>query len=135
MGINMNSRKVIQAVFGTIVKVAAVAVILVFVYKGAVKAYDFGYRIFEDKPAAEEPGRDVTVSITMGTGSKEIGELLESKGLVKDATIFYLQNLLSSYRDKLAPGEYTLNTSMTAAEMMEIMAEKETEEDEGADDD
>ena len=135
MGIDMNSRKVVQAIFATIVKVAAVAVILVFVYKGAVKAYDFGYRIFEDKPVAEEPGRDVTVSITMGTGSKEIGKILESKGLVKDATIFYLQNLLSPYWDKLASGEYTLNTSMTAAQMMEIMAEKEPEEEEGADDD
>lgn len=124
----MNTKKVIQAILSTVVRVAVMVAVLVFIYKGAVKAYDFGYRIFEDKPAAEAPGRDVTVSITLGESVKEIGELLESKGLVKDATIFFFQNLLSSHWNKLAPGTYTLNTSMTAGEMMEIMAE-ETEAD------
>lgn len=124
----MNTKKVIQAILSTIVRVAVMVAILVFIYKGAVKAYDFGYRIFEDKPVAEAPGRDVTVSITMGTSVKEIGELLESRGLVKDATIFFFQNQLSSHRNKLAPGTYTLNTSMTVGEMMEIMSDQ-TEED------
>lgn len=127
----MNTKKVIQAILSTIVRVAVIAAVLVFIYKGAVKAYDFGYRIFEDKPVAEAPGRDVTVSVALGDSVKEIGELLESKGLVKDATIFFFQNLLSSHRNKLAPGTYTLNTSMSAGEMMEIMSEQaETDTDE-----
>ena len=126
----MNTKNVVLAVFSTIVKVVLVVLVLMFIYKEAVKAYDFGYAIFEDKPVSEAPGRDVTISITEGKTAKEIGEILESKGLVSDATIFYLQNLLSSYKDELQPGMYTLNTSMTPTEMMEIMSAKDELEEE-----
>lgn len=128
----MDTKKVTLAIISTVAKVAAIALILVFVYRTAVKAYDYGYRIFEDRPIAEAPGRDVSVSITEGKSAREIGEILESKGLVEDGMIFYLQNLLSSHKDELKPGVYTLNTSMKAEEMMEIMSyEAEGEEEFG----
>lgn len=126
----MNTKNVVLAILGTIAKVAVALLVVMFIYKAAVKAYDFGYAIFEDKPMSAEPGREVTVSITDGKGAKEIGEILESKGLVEDATIFYLQNLLSSYKDELLPGMYTLNTSMTPTEMMEVMSGQEEVEEE-----
>lgn len=127
----MNTKNVVLAILGTVAKAALTLVVVMFVYKAAVWAYDFGYAIFEDKPMASEPGREVTVSITSGKGAKEIGEILESKGLVEDATIFYFQNLLSSYKDELQPGMYTLNTSMTPTEIMEAMsATEETDEEE-----
>lgn len=128
----MNTKNVVLAILSTIVKVAVIILVLMFIYKAAIKAYDFGYAVFDDKPMSEAPGREVTVSITTGKSVKEIGEILESKGLVKNATIFYVQNLLSSYKDELQPGMYTLNTSMTPTEMMNVMAgsEEETEEEE-----
>lgn len=118
----MDTKKVVLAILSTIVKVAVLAVVLIFIYKTAVKAYDFGYAIFEDKAMSEAPGREVNISIAQGKSVKEIGEILESKGLIKDATIFYFQNLLSSHKDKLQPGMYTFNTSMTPSQMMEIMS-------------
>ena len=129
-GLRMNTKNVVVAILGTIVKVALTVFVVMFVYKAAVKAYDFGYSIFEDKPMSVAPGREVTVSITSGKSVKEIGEILESKGLVEDATVFYFQNLLSSHKDELQPGMYTLNTSMTPTEIMEIMSmdEEITEE-------
>lgn len=42
--------------------------------------------------------------------------------------LFYLQLKLSAYSKKLVPGIYTLNTSMTAKEMMVVMAGKKKEE-------
>jgi len=128
----MNTKNVVLAILSTIVKVAVIILVLMFIYKAAIKAYDFGYAVFDDKPMSEAPGREVTVSITTGKSVKEIGEILESKGLVKNATIFYVQNLLSSYKDELQPGMYTLNTSMAPTEMMNVMAgsEEETEEEE-----
>lgn len=129
----MDTKKIVLAILGTIAKIAVLAVALVFIYKAAVKAYDFGYAIFEDKAVSEAPGREVNVSIAEGKSAKEIGEILESKGLIKDATIFYFQNLLSSHRDKLVPGMYTLNTSMTPSEMMEMMSTvEETGTEDGA---
>lgn len=118
----MDTKKVVLAILSTVVRVAVLAVVLIFIYKTAVKAYDFGYAIFEDKAMSEAPGREVNISIAQGKSVKEIGEILESKGLIKDATIFYFQNLLSSNKDKLQPGMYTFNTSMPPSQMMEIMS-------------
>lgn len=126
----MNTKRIILAILSTIIKVAVIAVVLVFVYRTSIKAYDYGYRILEDKPIAVAPGRDVSVAITEGKSVKDIGEILESKGLVADANIFFIQNLLSTYRDELQPGLYTLNTSMTAKEMMEIMSAQSDDEEE-----
>lgn len=121
----MDTKKVVLAIFSTIVKVAVLAVAMILIYKTAVKAYNFGYAIFEDKPVSEAPGREVNITIASGSNAKKIGEILESKGLIKDATIFYFQNLLSAQKDKLQAGTYTLNTAMKPSEMMEIMAAKE----------
>ena len=127
----MNTKNITVAILSTIAKVAVILLVVVFIYKVAGTAYDFGYAIFADEPMSSGTGREVTVSITEGKTAKDIGEILESKGLVEDATIFWLQNLLSSHKDELKPGMYTLNTSMTPTEIMEIMsAEDETEEEE-----
>ena len=127
----MNTKNITVAILSTIAKVAVIFLVVVFIYKVAGTAYDFGYAIFADEPMSSGTGREVTVSITEGKTAKDIGEILESKGLVEDATIFWLQNLLSSHKDELKPGMYTLNTSMKPTEIMEIMsAEDETEEEE-----
>lgn len=118
----MNAKKMALAIVGTIAKVVVAAVIIALIYKGAVGAYNYGYCIFADVPVAEEPGRDVNVTIPEGKGAKAIGEILESKGLIDDAQIFFFQNLLSSHKDKLKAGDYILNTSMSAEEMMAIMS-------------
>ena len=54
--------------------------------------------------------------------------LLEEKKLVQSGVLFMLQLTVLDYDDKLKSGTYTLNTSQTAIEMMQVMAEEETEE-------
>ena len=63
-------------------------------------------------------------------GAKELGDLLEKKGLIRDAELFFVQLKLSSYSGKMKEGTYTLSTSMTAYEMMQIMSGEEAEEKE-----
>lgn len=125
----MNTRQMVTAVFGAVLKVAIAVLIIAFVYRGAVVAYDYGYRVFQETPVEASPGTDVTVEITVGKSVLQIGEVLESKGLIRDAKLFYVQNLLSHYKDKLKPGQYTLNTSMSMQEMMEIMSPADEETD------
>lgn len=126
----MNTRQIVTAVFGTVLKVAIAALVIMFVYKGAVVAYDYGYRVFKEEPVSESPGIDVTVDITVGKSALQIGEILEQEGLIRDAKLFYIQNLLSHYKDMLRAGTYTLNTAMTMEEMMEIMSVQPAESDE-----
>ena len=124
----MNIKQMVLAVLGMIFKVAVAVLVIVVVYKGAITAYDYGYRVFQEPPVAEKPGMDVSVEITMGKSALQIGEILEAKGLIRDAKLFYVQNLLSHYKDKLRAGTYTLNTSMTMEEMMEVMSAQEPDE-------
>lgn len=128
----MNTKQMILAVLGMICRVAVAVLVIVVVYKGAVTAYDYGYRVFQEPPVAEKPGTDISVEITVGKSVLQIGEILEDKGLIRDAKLFYVQNLLSHYKDKLRAGTYTLNTSMTMEEMMEVMSAQEPEETEAA---
>ena len=118
----MNARQIVVAVMGTVIRLAVAVVVVMFLYKAALVAYDYGYRVFQEPPVAEAPGTDIAVDITMGKSAYQIGEILESKGLIRDAGLFYIQNLLSHYKDELHAGSYTLNTSMTMEEMMEIMS-------------
>ena len=125
----MKTKQVVFAVLGTIFKVVAAIVIVYFVYEASIMAYDYGYRVFTEPAMAKEgEGVDITVDITMGKTEKQIGQILESKGLVRDGNLFYIQTLLSEYSGKLLPGSYVLNTSMTAKEMMKIMSTEPEEE-------
>lgn len=126
----MNTKQLAGTILGTILKLAVAAVVIFYIYKAATTAYDYGYRIFAEGAVAEEPGFDVVVTITSDKGVKDIGELLESRGLIRDSKLFVLQELLSEEHGKIKEGVYTLNTSMTAEEMLGIMAgEEETAED------
>ncbi len=70
------------------------------------------------------------VTLTSDMTTKEIAQLLERKGLVRDADIFRVQLKLNKYEDQLEPGEYILNTSMPPKELMEVLAGEAEEEDE-----
>lgn len=84
--------------------------------------YDFGYRVFTETPVDEEPGEDIVVQVTSDMAEQEIGEMLEKEGLIRDGNLFYVQLKLSAHSGELVPGIYTLNTSMTGKEMIEVMA-------------
>jgi UPF0755 protein len=57
----------------------------------------------------------------------ELSKLLEQKGLVSDANVFFVQLKLSD--DEVVSGAYELNTAMTAAEMLEVMSGGNQEEE------
>lgn len=127
----MNIKEVILAICETLIKIAIAVVVIMFIYRGSLIAYDYGYRIFEEPAMATEGnGRDVVVIIPEGMSAGEMGELLYMKGLIRDDKLFQIQYFLSEFKKDLLSGEFTLNTEMTVEEMLEAMtvkpAEKET---------
>lgn len=118
----MNGKQMAGTILGTIIKIALAVLIIFYVYKAATIAYDYGYRIFAEGPVSEEPGFDVDIAITSDKDVRDIGELLETRGLIRDGKLFVLQELLSEYHGKIKEGAYTLNTSMTVEEMLEVMS-------------
>lgn len=124
----MNSKEVVVSIFTTVFKIVLAIIIVMLVYKWSLTAYEYGQRVFNEPPMTMGEGRTVTVIVEEGDGAKEIGATLEKNGLIRDAGLFRIQEMLSAYKDKMKPGAYELNTSMTTDEMMMIMSIEVEEE-------
>jgi len=124
----MKVRDIVLTVCETILKIAIIVVIGMFIYRGALLAYDYGYRIFEEAPMSEGEGREVVITIPEGMSAKEMGELLYMKGLIRDEKLFRIQYFLSEFKEDLLPGTFTLRTNMTVEEMLKAMTVNPEEE-------
>ena len=127
----MGGKQIVGTIVGTVMKVVIAALVLMFLYRYSIMAYDYGYRIFGEEPMDAEPGREVTVTVTESDSAEDIGAVLEQKGLIRDAKLFVIQEKLSGAGTGIAAGSYELNTAMTVEEMLEIMlaAGEETAEE------
>ena len=75
----MKVKNFIITMLSLVVKIIVVIIAVTYIGKGAVKAYNYGYSVFEDKPFESAPGRDIQVSIPEGSGAKEIGKILHER--------------------------------------------------------
>lgn len=118
---------IIGGILELIIKIVAFAFIVMFVFRTATQAYDYGYRVFAEKPVSVGEGRTMSIYVEETATVKEIGEMLQEKGLIRDANLFVIQELLSENHGKIQPGIYDLNTSMTSQEMLTVMAVEQEE--------
>lgn len=127
----MDIQKAMLSIGLFLVRLAICILVIVGIYSLGKTAYTCGYSIVSDVPVDPEPGRDVEVTVSGDMDIKDIAKLLERRGLINDSDIFRLQLKINKYEDKLKPGSYELNTSMTPKEIMEALsAEPEEEEEE-----
>lgn len=113
---------------GGIFRAALYICVAFFIYWAGRTTYQFGYDVFNQQAMSPGDGEEVTVVIPEGSSAYEIGQILESKGLVEDAKVFYAQEMLSNYKDQLQPGTYLLSTAYTPTRIMGILAGDETQE-------
>lgn len=126
----MNVQKAMLSIGLFLLRCSIMILVIVGIYKLGEYAYTYGYSIVTNTAAEPVPGRDMRVTLTSDMTTKEIAQLLERKGLVRDADIFRVRLKLNKYEDQLEPGEYILNTSMPPKELMEVLAGEAEEEDE-----
>ena len=124
----MRKQKSAYSALFRITKILWAIVIVMMVYVGALTAYDFGYRIFAEKPVSLAPGKEVFAVIEEGMGTGEIADMLEGQGVIRDALIFKIQNKLSHYSSGFLAGTYTLNTSMDNEEIMAVLSGEASQE-------
>ncbi|MDR2888687.1 MAG: endolytic transglycosylase MltG [Lachnospiraceae bacterium] len=118
----MKTKNLVGMILETVLKGGALIIIVLFVYRAAVTAYDFGYRVFAEEPVSVSGGRIITVSVAEDYTVMGMAEMLVERGLIRDANLFVVQELLSEYHGMIKPGIYDLSTAMTAEEMMRIMS-------------
>lgn len=113
---------------GYVLNILMMVLIAFVVVQLAAVSYDLGYRVFTEPAMESAPGRDVMVEVEQSMSAWDLGIEMEEKGLVDNHVLFTIQLKLSSYAKNIKAGLYTLNTSMTAKEMMQVMAKEEIEE-------
>lgn len=127
----MRVKYVIGSLTEMIIKIVAFVFIAMFVVRAATAAYDYGFRVFAEEPMEAGEGRVISVSVGASDSVKDVGEMLQEKGLIRDANLFRIQELLSEHHGKIRPGIYDLSTAMTAQEMLAVIAvEPETDGEE-----
>ena len=115
----MDVKQLFGAIGAMLFKIVLSVAIIIVAFKLAVSAYDFGFHLFADIPVDEAgSGRTVNVIISENQDSMEVGNMLEEKGLIRDAKMFYIQEKLSDYKGMITEGSYELNTAMTVEEML-----------------
>ena len=126
----MSVKSIVGSTVELIIKIVALIFIASYIIKAATAAYDYGYRIFTEAPVSLGEGRVISVSVEEPVSVKNVGQMLEERGLIRDANLFVIQELLSEDHGKIQPGIYDLSTSMTAQEMVAVMAADAPEEEE-----
>ena len=130
----MNVKNVVGSIAQLIFKVALFTVIIMYIIKAATAAYDYGYRVFTELPVSSGEGRIISVYIEDGSSALDVGQMLQDKGLIRDGRLFMVQELLSEKHGKIQPGIYDLSTTMTAQEMLEVIAQEPETDEEAAED-
>ncbi len=126
----MKLKYIMGAIVQLIVKVVLFAFIIMYILRMATAAYDYGYRVFAEPPISAGEGRIISIYIEEKDSARDVGKMLQDKGLIRDANLFWVQELLSEHHGKIQKGVYDLNTSMTAQEMLAVIAQEPEEENE-----
>lgn len=126
----MDRKQIVQAVVVNVVKIVVAVVLVMLIYNGALKAYDFGYEVFAEQSAEIAPGRTFEVTVVQGKSVGDVAEMLEEYGLIRSAEIYRIREWFSTEQGDMKAGVYTLNTSMYPSEMITILAGGESETDE-----
>lgn len=117
--------KITGAVIALSIRLIVLALMILLLYEGITRGYEFGHEIFYASAMEAEPGQDKNIIIDKGTSIAGVAKILKDKGLIANEYSFIIQAEFFNY--KTNPGSYTLNTSMTSRDILQMMNEN-TEE-------
>lgn len=98
-----------------------VCIVVLIIWLGRL-SYQFGHDIFDQQPMSPREGQEITVVVKEDDSVYDIAKTLESKGLVEDAKVFWIQEKLSNYKGQMKPGTYLLSTAYEPSRLLAIMA-------------
>ena len=107
-----------------------VCIVVLIIWLGRL-SYQSAHDIFDQQPMSPGEGQEITVVVKEDDSVYDIAKTLESKGLVEDAKVFWIQEKLSNYKGQMKPGTYLLSTAYEPSRLLAIMAGDA--EQEGAD--
>lgn len=119
--------KITGAVIGISSRLIILALMILLLYEGVTRGYEFGHEIFYASAVETAPGQSKEMTIDKGTSVSKVAKLLKDKGLISNEYSFIIQAEFFNY--KVNPGTYTFNTSMTSKEILQMMNENTGEKE------
>lgn len=110
--------KAVRIILNIILSVIFYLLVIFAISKLCTEAFDFSYQIFGNVPAAEAPGTDTEFVVNEGESTMSIAAKLEYNKLIVNKYSFFIRAKLSTGKNKIIPGTYELNTSMTYSEIL-----------------
>lgn len=124
----MNLKKTAKTIMGISIKAIVYIAIVIIIYEIAIWSFGVGEKVFSESGYQEEPGKNISVTISSSMSKMEVAELLEDKGIVENRWIFYIQSVL--YEADYEDGKYKLNTSYSPEDLVKRMSGRMTEGEE-----
>lgn len=76
--------------------------------------YRFCYDVFADVRVEQQPGKDITFSVSSADSFRDIAAKLQEKGVIRERYSFLARaGIMDTDRNKIYAGKYILNNSMT----------------------
>lgn len=106
----------------------ATAIIAILVLLGLLGGAAFGYYKYNSRPVSEidcsevdaDECNDTVFAVLTGSGVSDVANELKEAGLIRDSLVFQIHFRLASHGESLKAGEYTLNKSMSVAEITDL---------------
>lgn len=110
-----------RRIFNFILWIAGFLLLLFLLFKLFIFTKGLGYDIFSNQ-AKDSPDHAVESAVTIRDNESllEIGRDLKNKGIVDNAYIFALSAWTVDDHDKIAPGEYNINSAQKPSELIEV---------------
>lgn len=116
------NNKSIKLIVGISLNAIAIVLVIFLIYSVGNKAFAFGAKVFNEQSVdTESADRDIEITIPQNITTNQLVSMLYNKGLIDDKNVFYIQIMLSDYKNKVLPGTYTLSTSMKPTAIMEAL--------------
>lgn len=120
--------KITGAIIAISSRLIIFALVVILLYEGVTRGYDFGHEIFYASAVEQKPGQDKNITVEKGASAARIARLLKGSGLITNEYSFIIQAEFFDY--KVNPGIYTFNTSMTSKEILQMMNDNAEEKKE-----
>lgn len=111
--------KITGAIIAISSRLIIFALVVMLLYEGVTRGYDFGHEIFYASAVEQKPGQDKNITVEKGASAGRVARLLKGSGLIANEYSFIIQAEFFNY--KVNPGIYTFNTSMTSKEILQMM--------------
>ena len=115
----MKNQNVMYSILTRIIKLVLAVIAVLLIYMGALVTYDFGYRIFAEKPMAAGDGKEYIIE-SINTDDDELEAFLFSLGCYSGEPITVISRRRGGCIVSIKDGRYSIDNQLAAAIKLEV---------------